>query len=277
MVYLGAPLGVGVTAGYLHRYLAGDRDPAGLPAPFADIRSKAVRALSGLVLALAVAALFTAWGSASLKPWEGYKTEEIAKRTGAAIYLTDLNISADGVLGRIRSDPGAFLSQVPGDARAILSLGPSTYPPLQGARENDIIIGHAFSGDAFRCGVVLPADASPEVARASTVLVPSCRTVAGHEALSATIPLGHWLTSTSGFLFLAAPWVLLLLRRWRELTLMLVPYGFFALYLALNAGIDRYGMPLYPFGIAAGAAAVNAVAATVQQRRSAGKRQPRSA
>jgi hypothetical protein len=254
MVYIGAPLGLGITAGFLHRYLSPGGDPEGLPRVFTRVKAPAARAAAGLVLAALVATLFTAWGSASLKPWERFKTEQIAKRTGEAIYLTDLGLSVNVVRDQILKDPATFFSRLPADARGILSLGPSTWPPLQGAQENHVIIGHAFTEEQFRCGVGLPPGASPDVQLASDVLAQRCRTEVGHRWLGRAMPVGHLLTSLSGFLFLAAPVVLMMLRHWRALTLMLVPYTFFALYLALNAGIDRYGMPLYPFGLAAGAA-----------------------
>jgi hypothetical protein len=274
MVYIGAPLGVGIAAGYLHRYLSRDGDAEGLPSVFARFRARGARAAVGVVLAGLVASLFTVWGSASLKPWEDYKAQGIAKRSSGALYLTDIGLSVNVVKDLILNDPGTFLSHVPAVGRAILSLGPSTWPPLQGAQENDVIIGHAFSADEFRCGVNLPTTAAPDVARAGAVLEQNCRSKLGHGLMAEAMPLGHLLTRVSGFLFLAAPFVLLLLRRWRSLTLMLVPYTFFALYLALSAGIDRYGMPLYPFGIAAGAAALAAVAEDLRGRRGGLTRDP---
>jgi hypothetical protein len=130
-----------------------------------------------------------------------------------------------------------------------------------------VIIRNAFSQPGYRCGVGLPPEASTDIGLASGVIVQTCRTSVGHTTLGRLMPIGHWLTVISGILFLISPLVLLALRRWRLLALMFVPYTFFALYLALHAGIDRYGMPLYPFGVAAGVAAALSISDAFRAKR----------
>lgn len=265
MIYPGAPLGA--MAGFAlgsKLFLRGAEKAAPRNRGSLVARFGAVVALGVLL-----GGIFTLWGSVALKPYEHVKAEKIAQRGPNALYLTSLNLSVSGVADTfVLTDPAAFLGRVPRVTRSILSLGPATW--REGApQEDDSIIGHAFSSDALRCGVGVPPGAGVDVRLGGAWLQQTCRSELGFAIIGPLQPLGRGLVAASSMLLLVSPVVLLLLRRWDLLLLLMFPFTFLALYVATFAGLDRYGMPLYPFGIAAACAAALAIHQRWRSRSSA--------
>lgn len=205
----------------------------------------AIVLLGSLLSAVVIAGLATA----TTEGW--YRAGAAAVSEGRNELQPAAEITPQEAIGYNLSAPWLLIRRLPTlvfGVGAVTMLGPTVSSDR--VQENVVFSRISFTPQ-WLCGAYHDFTFYPYTDYARGWITQTCRDRWAQGVLADYAPIGAWLYRLASIALLTV-WVpLLLARRWRELLLFLPAYGFLAAYVSVNFLIDRYGLPLYAFGIGA--------------------------
>jgi len=202
-----------------------------------------------LLLSLVGAGVIGMTATRSTEGW--YAAGQAAVSEGRNELQPAAQITPQEAIGYNLAAPWLLMRRLPTlvfGVGAVTMLGPTV--SADRVQEN-VVFSRISVNPQWICGAYHDFTFYPYTDYARGWFTQTCRDRWAQAILADYAPWGAWLYRLASIALLTV-WVpLLILRRWRDLLLLLPAYGFLAAYVSVNFLIDRYGVPLYPFGIGA--------------------------
>jgi hypothetical protein len=191
---------------------------------------------------------FYVGGNSILSVWNNVRVDLTAGLASEdnSVRNEPIEISVSQIILEIEESPTRTLNDYQSRFLALLHFKKDdTWPFSELAIYSELML---FSG--WRCGAVDPFEVEPFATFSKDFFTANCRSEKLHSWYSKIGDMNphlYWMTIISTLVVM----LLFAVRRdYIFLTLYVIPLFFLASYIFINAGLDRYGIPIYPWLIA---------------------------